>query len=417
MDHAPDRSSEPPSLASRKSQGWGARRTPLARPHRVSAQFFIAAMLTVTFAACGGDDTRRSQVTPFNSAQVLQPGPFGVGVTTMTFEDTSRPTMPNGTFPGSPTRVLATEIWYPTTPGAEAEGDGLRDATLAHNGAPYPLVVYAHGLGGSHKSGAYLATHLASHGYVVAAPDFPLTVVSTLETAVDVAEQPGDVRFLNSQLLALSADPGSRFFGGVDPQRIGIIGYSTGGLTAYMVAFHPTLRDARVRAAASLAGNACFLTHGFFGATSVPLLMVHGDLDAVLPYAANSLFAYELANAPKWLVTITGGTHLGFGVACDTFLNTAANPDDVACPGPGDYYPAVVEALGGSDAGLVIADCQICPHPRPYPRSIRPCRQRELTILSVYPFFEATLRGNRAFKRFLEQRLGAENSEVTVATQ
>jgi predicted dienelactone hydrolase len=415
MDHAPDRSSKP-SFVARKSQGWSVRRTTLPRSHRVSVQFLIAAMLTVTFAACGDDDAWRLQV---NTAQVLQPGPFGAGVTTMTFEDASRPTMANGTFPGSPTRVLVTEIWYPTAAGAEGPGDGLRDATLAQEGAPYPFVVYAHGLGGSHTSGTYLATHLASHGYVVAAPDFPLTRMSAPggSTAVDVAEQPGDVRFLNSQLLALSADPASRLFGGVDLQRIGIMGYSTGGLTAYMVAFHPTLRDARVRAAASLAGNACFLTHSFFGATSVPLLMVQGDLDAVLPYAANSLFAYELANAPKWLVTITGGTHLGFGVACDTILNTAVNPDSVACPGPEDYYPAVVDALGGSDAGLVIADCQICPHPRPYPRSIRPCRQRELTILSVYPFFEVTLRGDQTFKRFIEQRLAAQNPEVTVATQ
>ena len=397
----------------------------MPRSNRACVQLLLSLTVTVTLAACGDDDEWHAQVsvtpTPaLRSAQLLQPGPFGIGVTTMTFEDTSRPTMENGTFAGSPTRVLVTEIWYPTAPGVETPAEEQRDAALARNAAPYPLVVYAHGLGGTHTSGVYLTRHLASHGYIVAAPDFPLTRAGAPGgfNAVDVVEQPADVRFLNSQLLAVSADSASRFFGGIDAQRIGVTGLSLGGLTAYMVAFHPTLRDARVRAAAPQAGNACFLTHAFFGDTSVPLLIVHGDLDAVLPYAAHSLFAYGLANPPKWLVTITGGTHMGFGEnACTSFLNQANNPDDIACPASSGYYPAVVEGLGGSGVGLVIADCQNCPRPRPFSRSIRPCRQNDLTILSVYPFFEAILRGDQAARGFLEQTLAAENPELTVARQ
>jgi hypothetical protein len=94
------------------------------------------------------------------------------------------------------------------------------------------------------------------------------------------------------------------------------------------------------------------------------------------------------------------------------------NPDDLACPGAGgDYYPAVVEGLGGSAAGLVMGNCQNCPGRRPFPHSIRPCRQHELTILSVYSFFEASLRGDQAAQRFLAQTLAAENPELTVARQ
>jgi predicted dienelactone hydrolase len=373
----------------------------------------------LALAACGGSVTPASSEPPaLTSAQLLQPGPFGIGVTTMTFEDTSRPTMPNGTFPGAPTRVLVTEIWYPAAPAAEAQGEEQRDAALVRNAAPYPLVVYAHGLSGTHASGAFLARHLASRGYIVAAPDFPLTQAGASggSNAVDVVEQPADVRFLNSQMLALDSDPASRFFARIDRERIGVTGLSLGGLTAYMVTFHPTLRDARVRAAAPLAGNACFLTHGFFGDTAVPPLIVQGDLDAVLPYRAHSLFAFERANSPKWLVTIAAGTHMGFGNgACPGFMEDMNNPDDIACPGAGgESYPAVVEGLGGSAAGLVIADCQNCPERRPFPRSIRPCRQHELTILSVYPFFEATLRGDQAAQRFLAQALAPENPELTV---
>ncbi len=396
----------------------------IPRKHSAPLRLLLALAAACALTACGDNDTFSPAPKPLTSAEILQPGPFDIGVTTMTFEDTSRPTMPNGTFPGSPTRVLVTEIWYPAAPGADAQGKEQRDATLARDGAPYPLVVYGHGLSGTRTAGAYLARHLASHGFIFAAPDFPLTRSGAPggANAVDVVEQPADVRFLNSQLLALDGDPASRFFAGIDHERLGVTGLSLGGLTAYMVTFHLTLRDPRVRAAAPLAGNACFLSHGFFADTAVPLFIVQGDLDAVLPYQAHSLLAFEQANAPKWLVTIANGSHVGFGDnSCPGLLEKMNNPDDIACLTPGgpggDYYPAVVEGLGGSAVGLVMGNCQNCPTRPPFQRSIRPCRQHDLTILSVYPFFEATLRGNQAAQRFLEQTLAAEYPELTVARQ
>src|SRR5438105_1309117 len=51
------------------------------------------------------------------------PGPYGVGETSVTLVDPSRPTMPNGRFPGAPDRTLPTAIWYPTAADA-----GGRDA-------------------------------------------------------------------------------------------------------------------------------------------------------------------------------------------------------------------------------------------------------------------------------------------------
>ena len=73
-------------------------------------QLQLVLLLMLSFSACGGGVTPTTSEPPLlTSAQVLQPGPFAMGVTTMTFEDTSRPTMPNGIFPGAPTRVLVTE--------------------------------------------------------------------------------------------------------------------------------------------------------------------------------------------------------------------------------------------------------------------------------------------------------------------
>src|SRR5262245_34754190 len=125
------------------------------------------------------------------SAQLAAPGPRAVGVRTFAFVDGGRPTPPNGSFPGAPTRTLTTEVWYPATaPG--------RDTALDMAGAPYPLVVHSHGFLDGRTGEAYLAQHLASRGYVVAAPDYPLSNGGAPggPTFADVANQPGDWSFV-----------------------------------------------------------------------------------------------------------------------------------------------------------------------------------------------------------------------------
>ena len=63
-----------------------------------------------------------------------------VATTTMTFVDTSRTTPAWNGMPGKPSRTLVTTIWYP------ARGSG--SVATAGDGT-YPLIVFAHGLGGS----------------------------------------------------------------------------------------------------------------------------------------------------------------------------------------------------------------------------------------------------------------------------
>src|SRR6185436_6212089 len=60
-------------------------------------------------------------------------------------------------------RPLVVEIWYPAR-RAGRDAEALRGRR--------PLVIIAHGLCGSRLYYDYLATHLASWGFVVAAPDF-----------------------------------------------------------------------------------------------------------------------------------------------------------------------------------------------------------------------------------------------------
>lgn len=81
-----------------------------------------ALLLLVPFAASARCPARAT------TDAFLAPGPFGVGERTLILVDTSRPTPPHGSDPGSPQRPLVTEVWYPTAPGGPTP---LRDTPVA----------------------------------------------------------------------------------------------------------------------------------------------------------------------------------------------------------------------------------------------------------------------------------------------
>jgi len=378
-----------------------------------SAAVFLS-ILGLASAGCGG---KVSTFAPLSSAELLQPGPFGVGVTTRFFEDPTRSTMPNGSFPGAPTRVLVTEVWYPASPDAAEE----REAPAARRDAPYPLVLYSHGFMDRRTGGLFLARHLASYGYVVAAPDFPLTHAAAPggPNVNDAAEQPRDVSFVLDRLLAESAEGGGLLGDLVDRHRIGAMGLSLGGLTTVLVALHPRLRDTRIAAAAAIGAPGCLFGERFYGNTRVPLLLLHGDLDAIVSYAENAVHAFSLANPPKYLVTVHGGSHTAFSEFGSALA--ADNPDDIGCLaltsrlGPPSAGPTWIERLGGAEMGIVQGDCPLpCTDPLPRPRALSGARHRELAILSILSFFEAYLRLAAPPRDFLENRLAVENPEVSV---
>jgi len=386
----------------------------------------LICVVALSLGSCGDDANEHfgTPQQPLTSAALLQQGPHAVGVTTMTFVDTSRPTMANGNVLASPSRTLVTEIWYPTDAFPNSSEDENRDALLAQSGQPDPLVIYSHGFLSVRTAGGFIGRHLASYGYVVAAPDFPLTNANAPggPNLLDVVHQPGDVSFLITQLLALSADPPSAFAHAIDAQRIGLTGLSLGGETTYLSAFDVIFRDARVRAAAPIAGPACQFGKDFYGTTRLPLLILHGDIDAIVPYQANAVFAFGEANPPKYLVTLTGATHTAFADVGGLFENVN-NPDDIGCAalrpdlntGDPETAQAFLEQLGGAAAGIIMGDCPApCTGPTHGPRAMRPSRQDQLTLLSLLPFFEGYLRDDSRARDFVGHTLAAENADLTV---
>src|SRR5262249_58569075 len=99
----------------------------------------------------------------------------------------------------------------------------------------------------------FLTTHLASHGYIVAAPTFPLMSLGAPggATIADVPAQAGDVTFVIDSLLAVAGDARNRLAGGVDGERIGLTRHSGRAPAALLTAYHAHLPQPRIRAAAA----------------------------------------------------------------------------------------------------------------------------------------------------------------------
>ncbi|MCD7978370.1 MAG: hypothetical protein LUG51_14940 [Tannerellaceae bacterium] len=155
---------------------------------------------------------------------------YRVGEKTLVYTDGNRENRP-----------IVTELWYPTQE-TDPEGNRrtdlpfllpptIREATLTDQ--PCPLVLLSHGTGGNRFGLAWLATALAEKGYIVAAPDHWGNTFDNIipEYFLRYWERPLDISFLIRQLLV---DP--QLAAHIDPERIGVAGFSLGGYTSLALA-------------------------------------------------------------------------------------------------------------------------------------------------------------------------------------
>jgi predicted dienelactone hydrolase len=194
----------------------------------------------------------------------------------------------------------------------------------------FPLVAFSHGYGGHRRQSTFLCTHLASHGYVVAAVDHTgNTVIDILQVVMNVQMggrppapepvlrefielRPADASFTIDRVLA-------ELDGQIDPERIGMAGHSFGGWTTLAT----TTRDARIRAALPLApaGGASDLPvdplvnslAALRWSREVPTLFIVADRDTLLPLRGMRE-VYGRTPSPKRMVVLKNADHMHF---CD----------------------------------------------------------------------------------------------------
>jgi predicted dienelactone hydrolase len=378
------------------------------KPLRASLVLVVAVLgvAALGVAGCGGAADKGTRA-------YIADGAKGVGYHTFTFVDGSRPTPPNGSYPGAPDRTLPVDVWYPSS---IPPGNPTRDAPLA--GGPHPLVLYSHGFKDNRTGESYFAEHLASYGYVVAAPDYPLSNGNAPgnPTIRDLPSQPLDARFVIDQLLDPSVVAGTALAHAIDPKRIAASGLSLGALTALLQTFHPRLRDPRVLATFAIAPPACFLTEKFYQTAHVPLVLLAGDADLIVPVPENSQRAFDRAQPPSELILLRHGSHTGFTGLAALFDQTM-NLDRIGCTAVEGQVNATSFATVGSEDEGIAQDPAVCPMPctgTPIDPSLNASRQQDLAKAAALAFFDSVLKADVGAHLFMISRLAAENPEVSL---
>lgn len=159
-----------------------------------------------------------------------------------------------------PVRPLDVAIWYPTAAAvapiligdnAALVGEAVQDGAPLAAGT-HRLVLLSHGYGGNWSNQAWLATALARHGYVVAAPNHPGTTSRDLHPArVPLAARPRD---LSRVIDFLASD--AAWKGRVETGKVAAIGHSLGGWTVIALGggrFDPARFDADCKEHGALA--------------------------------------------------------------------------------------------------------------------------------------------------------------------
>lgn len=202
-------------------------------------------------------------------------------------------------------RTLVTRVLYPATGPASAPERRGAPAQTAR--APYPLIVFGHGFTLLPTTYRRLAHAWAQAGFVVAAPAFPLENANAPggPDERDLANQPGDVSFVITQMLAQSSAAGAPLSGLIAPGAIGVSGHSDGGTTASAVSCAGGYRDRRVVAAAMLSGAWAPDPGGCRGPA---VLAVQGTADTINPPRSTYSF-FASAGRPKFLLKLFGAPH------------------------------------------------------------------------------------------------------------
>ncbi len=199
-------------------------------------------------------------------------------------------------------RPLRTVVWYPATgPAGSAVTTG---AVVA--GGRFPVLLFSHGLGADPESYAAGTTRLAAAGFVVVAPAYPNTNGSSDPmNPIDVVNQPADASAVLDAVLALDSRAGDPLAGHLRTTMVAAIGHSGGGYTT--TGLFGVDRDPRLVAGVVLSGGVI----GGFRGTPAPLLFVHGDHDAVVPYSAGRS-AFTAVPWPRAMLTEIGGGHADY---------------------------------------------------------------------------------------------------------
>jgi dienelactone hydrolase len=253
----------------------------------------------------------RPTVSPSASSNLLPVGSenspigvarsFPVGSTSFTITE---PAHTNAAGTAIPTRYLLMEIRYPLA--------GRPSKTNRPARGPLPMIVFAPGFMQCGLHYFDMLKYWATAGYVVAVVNFPKSdcKVGNAATESDMINQPYDVSYAITTLLAMSKAKHGLFAGLLAPNKIGIAGQSDGGDTVAAVAANTCCIDRRVKAVAVQSGAEWPpMPGGYFSKVPGPILFTQGSADDINPPGCSVKMWRDDTNKTRFYLDLFGASH------------------------------------------------------------------------------------------------------------
>lgn len=279
---------------------------------------------TTTSAASPEASTSTTDaVTTTTAAQLKEASPlYAVSSSTVTLSEPGKYLCaPYGSSTGCIVRSMPLYIYYPV---AGKPGDVVNDAAPIHQGGPFPLVIFGNGYLEPVGSYSVILDYWASRGYIVAAPQFPLSQSDSVggPWEADILSQPSDMSAAATFMLNQNQARSSKFFGLIKTSEIAAIGQSDGADDALALGYNTCCRDTRIKAVVSLSGAELGSYPGrYFVVAGPPLLVVQGTADEINePSDSQKVFA--AARPPKYFETLIGADHMDGYQANDPYSDT-----------------------------------------------------------------------------------------------
>jgi hypothetical protein len=188
---------------------------------------------------------------------------------------------------------LQCRVYYPSF----IEGNETQIDTI--NG-PYQVIAFGHGFAA--QSSYYISqfSHLATHGFIIIAPQFP--DVNHQQLAYDLIYC---INFIKAQ----GSIPSSRFYTLVDTTVSGVSGHSMGGGASLLAAaYDSTISGAAPLAAAETNPSAIGIMSQIKGA----VYLISAQNDGITPINGHQLPMYNNADPVKGIPIIKRGNHTKF---------------------------------------------------------------------------------------------------------